>query len=796
MRFLCGARGACVWAIAAILCAQNTYASETSRVELTLDAAQVSGLITDFAVDDEVALVGYPYTSPQNNRNSGAVAILRRSAFPPFEWIDGGLLPNPNLSRETLFGFGIEAQERTALVTYRAFPTSAQYSSGAVLTYVDDAITGYQFVGASEPFTYTATSCCMALDLDYPLFASTSYRQSTASNAQVYTHQIDPADGSTSSVHALQEVGVDGYAQAVAVAPQLIATSETLWSPPSQLISTNQGRVLVYDASVTGGWPVVPQTWRPPVPDVQSSWFSRFGAQVAFIDGALVVSSQHAVYILERAPSGQWGLARLIDHQDFNRATKTDFTPGLLYDFGGALGIGFDGKIAIHRREQGAAWGQVGILEASDGAPLRRAGYNGFQERVTSISYENASTHKLVVYEFELPFANFAGGRGWAQTLEDTPVDVALPANDPGSNDPLMFTITTPPAHGSLSGSGAMRTYRPDQDFHGQDSFEFTATNTMGAVVSGFVEIEIEAVNDPPTLRSNPALRVLPTFQDLVIEYSDVDSSQLMFSLDKSTTPERIITTYLASGTSHIIRYDASVPGPATDVIEYTVADDQGATASGSLTVTIVPESLYFVSPADGQTEELELGETLELELVTDGLDLDAPVELAMSQPPEGALIEDGTFSWTPDAPGTTVLTFTATQDQLIASRDLTVVVSGGVEGPMDPDLVADMGGVSQLDMGEASGLDMDAVGAPDMGVEASDMSATSELDMERAPAADMAPGASSMDPPAPETSTEGGCCGVAHGGSPRPIVIVVSLLALVGLASRRRRRAGDSGAS
>src|SRR5262245_27685033 len=47
-----------------------------------------------------------------------------------------------------------------------------------------------------------------------------------------------------------------------------------------------------------------------------------------------------------------------------------------------------------------------------------------------------------------------------ATTAEDTPLALALQASD-ADGDPLSLTIITPPAHGSLSGSGLSQTYTP-----------------------------------------------------------------------------------------------------------------------------------------------------------------------------------------------------------------------------------------------------------------------------------------------------------------------------------------------
>ncbi|MGH9223069.1 MAG: Ig-like domain-containing protein, partial [Acidimicrobiales bacterium] len=82
-------------------------------------------------------------------------------------------------------------------------------------------------------------------------------------------------------------------------------------------------------------------------------------------------------------------------------------------------------------------------------------------------------------------------------TNEDTPKTLALGATDPES-DPLSFFIVSAPARGRLSGTGPTRTYTPDSDSFGPDSFTFKAND--GALDSNVatVTISVRPVNDGP----------------------------------------------------------------------------------------------------------------------------------------------------------------------------------------------------------------------------------------------------------------------------------------------------------
>jgi endonuclease G len=78
----------------------------------------------------------------------------------------------------------------------------------------------------------------------------------------------------------------------------------------------------------------------------------------------------------------------------------------------------------------------------------------------------------------------------------DGSVPVTLSATDFNVNNQFTFTIVTPPQHGSLSGSGANRTYSPSLHYFGPDSFTFKAND--GAFDSNTSTVSI-TVNGGPT---------------------------------------------------------------------------------------------------------------------------------------------------------------------------------------------------------------------------------------------------------------------------------------------------------
>jgi len=86
--------------------------------------------------------------------------------------------------------------------------------------------------------------------------------------------------------------------------------------------------------------------------------------------------------------------------------------------------------------------------------------------------------------------------------IEDEMLEFRLGAFDPDPDDQpiLTYRIEEEPANGSLSGTGPDLMYTPDPDFNGVDSFVFTVSDGVARSEPAEARIEVEAVNDLPTL--------------------------------------------------------------------------------------------------------------------------------------------------------------------------------------------------------------------------------------------------------------------------------------------------------
>ena len=98
-----------------------------------------------------------------------------------------------------------------------------------------------------------------------------------------------------------------------------------------------------------------------------------------------------------------------------------------------------------------------------------------------------------------------------ASTLEGTPVGVTLAGTDPNVGDTLTYT-TTPPAHGTLSGTAPALTYTPEAGYTGPDSFTYTANDgTASCDPAGVVSLTVTAPT-PTTAAPAPVVAAAPQF--------------------------------------------------------------------------------------------------------------------------------------------------------------------------------------------------------------------------------------------------------------------------------------------
>jgi DNA/RNA endonuclease G (NUC1) len=176
--------------------------------------------------------------------------------------------------------------------------------------------------------------------------------------------------------------------------------------------------------------------------------------------------------------------------------------------------------------------------------------------------------------------APIANGQSVA-TNSNTPVAITLTGSDvetpPGS---LTFTVTSGPSHGSLSGTGANRTYTPGLNYSGPDSFKFTVTDTGDG--------------SSPALTSSEAT-VLIAVNDTVPPVITLTGNAIsLWPLNKSL--HTINVSDLVAGASD--NFDGAVN--LASVVIASVSSDEGTAASGDILIAGDCKSVQLRASRDG----------------------------------------------------------------------------------------------------------------------------------------------------------------------------------------------------
>ena len=171
------------------------------------------------------------------------------------------------------------------------------------------------------------------------------------------------------------------------------------------------------------------------------------------------------------------------------------------------------------------------------------------------------------------------------KTPEDTAVTINVLSNDTDSDgDALSITGITAPAHGSATVTGTSIKYVPGNNYNGADAFTYTITDGSGGTASASVNVTVTAVNDSPVAVNDTA----STKEDTAVSInvlsndSDVDGDALAISGVTSPAHGRAVI----SGSN--VNYTPATDYNGADTFTYTLTDSNGATASATVSVTVI----------------------------------------------------------------------------------------------------------------------------------------------------------------------------------------------------------------
>ena len=244
-----------------------------------------------------------------------------------------------------------------------------------------------------------------------------------------------------------------------------------------------------------------------------------------------------------------------------------------------------------------------------------------------------------------------------ATTAEDTAKAVTLTATDL-ENDPLTWTIVTPPANGTLTGTAPTLTYTPSLNYNGPDSFTFKVRD--GTVDSNIatVSITVTPVNDAPVANPQSVSTVEDTAKAITLTATEVDGDALTWTI--VTPPAHGALT----GTAPALTYTPSLNYNGPDSFTFKVRDGTVDSNTATVTITVTPVNDAPVALNDSYITE----EDTDLILAAPGVlgnDTDIennPLTAILNVGPihgELTLNTDGSFVYNPDTNYTGTDSFT-----------------------------------------------------------------------------------------------------------------------------------------
>ncbi|MBP9501349.1 MAG: tandem-95 repeat protein, partial [Candidatus Promineofilum sp.] len=197
--------------------------------------------------------------------------------------------------------------------------------------------------------------------------------------------------------------------------------------------------------------------------------------------------------------------------------------------------------------------------------------------------YSNVATISITVTPVnDAPTANPQS----VNVVEDTPTIITLTGSDPDGNA-LTFSIVTPPVNGTLSGTGADRTYTPNPNYTGPDSFTFKVNDVTTDSNVATVSITVIPVNDAPTANPQSVNVVEDTPTIITLTGSDPDAGDtLTFTI---VTPPVNGTLSPAVGNEAVRTYTPNPNFNGSDSFTFKINDGTTDSNVATVSITVTP---------------------------------------------------------------------------------------------------------------------------------------------------------------------------------------------------------------
>jgi hypothetical protein len=274
-----------------------------------------------------------------------------------------------------------------------------------------------------------------------------------------------------------------------------------------------------------------------------------------------------------------------------------------------------------------------------------------------------------------------------AFTDEDVAVAIPVLANDTDPDgDVLAILSIAQPSHGVVAKSGATVLYTPTKNFHGVDTFTYTASDGQGGTSSATVTITVAAVNDEPLAQDDGA----STDEDVAVTVSvlanDSDPDGDPLTIQSVTQPGN--GSVVNSGTNVIYTPNDNFQG--VDSFTYIADDGHGGMAAALVTIAVATVNDQPVARDDTASTDEEVTVAISVLANDSGPDGDVLAIQSLAQPSHGEVAKSGTMAlYTPtkNFHGVDTFAYTVSDGQGgTSSATVTITVAAVNDEPLAQD--------------------------------------------------------------------------------------------------------------
>ncbi len=302
-----------------------------------------------------------------------------------------------------------------------------------------------------------------------------------------------------------------------------------------------------------------------------------------------------------------------------------------------------------------------------------------------------------------------------ATTAEDTPINIAVLANDTDPDADPLSVVSAAADHGTvtINPDGTIR-YVPNANYFGPDTIVYTMSDGNGGQSTAAVTVTVTPVNDAPVATNDVARTSEDVAVTIPVLVNDTDVDGDPLTITAATSPNGSV----------VINPDGTISftpapnfnGPAT--ISYTVSDGRGGTSTATVTVTVDPVNDAPVAANDVATTNEDTPVTIPV-LANDSDPDGDPLTVTSATAPNGTVVinPNGTITYTPNANfnGTDTITYQISDGKGgFTTATVTVTIAAVNDAPtatpIAPQTSADAATVSVPTAASFADLDGDAL--------------------------------------------------------------------------------------